>query len=541
MSKSSFVKIRKSELKGLVREDLIDSLSPLFFEDPVLAVQRAGGRVVKESRLRWAAIFTLPRGKRAFVKRDVTRGWVETLKFLLLPSKGRKEWAIAYQLQKKRLPIPVPLGWMERERRGLVKESYYLSEAVGSGSSLMDVVNSDSKRDVSIEALAKEVKAFHDAGLFHKDLHAGNFLWDGESFSLTDLHRSEIVRSLSLNRRLWSLAHLFHSLRSQWGRDDFVQFLDVYFAADPLYLKRKENCIQKIFFSMERLQKRWWRSRTRRCLKESTEFSVRREEGITIFHRRDFLPDRIKTVVGKHETLILEKPADLLKHAPESTVSLVNEGGERICVKQFRYPQWIDRFKEFFRKSKGLKAWIAGNGLSIRGLPSLRVSACMERKNAFGIKDSFLLMEATEQGREMDRYLLKGFENFQTRRHFIKTFARWLSGFHQKNLYHRDMKTCNIVVSEEGGGWQFRLLDLEDVRLDHRVDEKDLFENLLQINTSIPRGITRTDRLRFYREYDRIHPIVQDDKRFFLKLIQKSRERGIVYVSPQGVVEEKWG
>ena len=111
----------------------------------------------------------------------------------------------------------------------------------------------------------------------------------------------------------------------------------------------------------------------------------------------------------------------------------------------------------------------------------------------------------------------------------------------EKNLYHRDMKTCNIVVSEEEGGWQFHLLDLEDVRLDHRVDEKDLFENLLQINTSIPRGITHTDRMRFYREYDRLHPVIQDQKGFLFKLIQKSRERGIVYVSPQGVVEEKWG
>ena len=108
------------------------------------------------------------------------------------------------------------------------------------------------------------------------------------------------------------------------------------------------------------------------------------------------------------------------------------------------------------------------------------------------------------------------------------------------DLYHGDMKTCNVLVSEEGEGWRFRLLDLEDVRLDQPVDEKRLFKNFLQLNTSTPRSMTRTDRMRFYREYQRFKPVIRDDRTFLFKLVQQSKERGIVYVSPQGVVEEKW-
>jgi serine/threonine protein kinase len=101
--------------------------------------------------------------------------------------------------------------------------------------------------------------------------------------------------------------------------------------------------------------------------------------------------------------------------------------------------------------------------------------ACVEKKDAFGVKESYLLMEASEQGAEMDRYLLRGFEDFRKRRLFIQAFARWLSRLHEKDLYHRDMKTCNIVVSEDEEGWKFCLLDLEDVRLNRKVGEKDLF------------------------------------------------------------------
>jgi hypothetical protein len=106
-------------------------------------------------------------------------------------------------------------------------------------------------------------------------------------------------------------------------------------------------------------------------------------------------------------------------------------------------------------------------------------------------------------------------------------------------LYHKDMKTCNILVSENDHSWNFRLLDLEDVVLDKRVTEKKLFRNLLQLNTSTPRAITRMDRMRFFKEYHRLNPIVRNQKILLRRLIEESRKRGLVYVSSQGVVIER--
>ncbi|MBM4309108.1 MAG: hypothetical protein FJ123_20455, partial [Deltaproteobacteria bacterium] len=110
---------------------------------------------------------------------------------------------------------------------------------------------------------------------------------------------------------------------------------------------------------------------------------------------------------------------------------------------------------------------------------------------------------------------------------------------HQKGIYHQDMKACNIVVSENQQAWDFKLLDLEDVRLSEKVNERKLFKSLLQLNTSIPNFVTRTNRLRFFRAYLRQHPIIRNEKEFLLRLIKKSKERGIVYVSPSGVVKER--
>ncbi len=147
-------------------------------------------------------------------------------------------------------------------------------------------------------------------------------------------------------------------------------------------------------------------------------------------------------------------------------------------------------------------------------------------------------MEGVESGQELDRLLLKGFNDLEEKRDFIRQFGRWLAELHKREIYHRDMKTCNLVASGERGHWRFVLLDLEDVRFDASVSEEEVFKSLLQLNTSAPREATRTDRLRFFKEYLNSNPLVLDHRLFLRRLIEESRKRGLVYVSPEGVVTE---
>ena len=533
-------RVSRGEIKGWVREEVLGDLPSTFFDDPISSIQEMGGEVIKESKWRKAALLRLPNGRRGFLKGDKTKGWTEGLKYLFLPSKAQKEFLVASQLKKRGLNIPKPLGWMERIRKGLVRESYYLSEAIGTGVSFIEE-EVKSKEPHSIIELAKTVKKFQDSGLFHQDLHGGNFLWEGGSLFVTDLHRAQVVKRLSLNQRLWNLSHLFHSLRSTWGEEEQLQFMGQYFGGRLDDSQRRRILHQKIYPVMDRLQKRQWRSRTKRCLKESTEFTVRMEKGIRYFHRRDFPLDRLKRVLAEHRSLVREKPFSLIKYSPEVVVSILNDQGEKICLKQFCYPHFWGRMKEHFRRSKGLKSWMAANGMRARGMPSLKPLALVERKNWIGLKESILFMEALANDQEMDRYILKGFEDLYKKRVFIKTFAHWLDGLHRMSVYHKDMKTCNILVSERGETWDFHLLDFEDLLMGEKVNRKKLFRNFLQLNTSTPKVMTKVDRFRFFKEYLRLNPLVKGQKVFLQRLMDASRRRGLVYVSPQGVVIETLG
>jgi tRNA A-37 threonylcarbamoyl transferase component Bud32 len=531
---SYYKKVSVGEIKGWVTEELIRLLPPIFFEDPFSFIGKMGGEVVKASRIRSGAIIPLSNGLRVFLKRDRTKDWIGSIKYLLLPSKGRKEWFIAYQVYKRNLPIPKPLGWLERGRRGFVKESYYLSEAIVSGNALNETPNPP------VLEMAKTVKKIHLAGLFHKDLHAGNFLWDGHTVFLIDLHSAKILRTLSLNQRLWNLSLLFHSLRSVWVEREQSVFMDTYFEGELDYLQKKEEFLQRIHVQMGRLQKRQWRSRTKRCLKESTEFSIQKANRSRYFHRRDFGLDKVKRIVEEHLRLFRENPSSLAKNAPEVSVSIMKDEGVRVCVKHFRNPSLWRTFKDHFRRPKGLKSWVGSHGLKVRGIPSLTPLALVEERRWWGLRESFFLMETSETGQEMDRYILERLGDFQKKRLFTKAFAQWLSQLHQKGVFHQDMKTCNILISENGGGWKFYLLDQEDIFLDERVGSRKLFKSFLQLNTSTPRTVTRTDRLRFLKEYLRGNPILNHPDDFIQKLIKESTRRRIVYVSSQGVIEESF-
>ena len=537
MGTPCFKNISGREVRGVVRDDLLNLLPPDFLKDPVSSVQTMSGKVIKESRWRWAAIVSLPNGQHIFLKRDRSKGWFDYLKYVVSPSKARREWVIATQLQRKNVAVPQPMGWVEKVSAGRVQQSYYISGAVGAGGSAIEEPDR-LKSEKGVIDLAKAVRAIHEAGLYHRDFHAGNFLWHQGSLFLTDLHDARVLQRLSLRKRLWSLTHLLLSLKSIWGEREEIRFLETYFFGEPSLLQKREEYLEQIHDDMDRLQKRHWRSRTKRCLKESTEFTIEKVDRTRCYRRRDFPLDQVQAALREHRTLIREKPFALAKYSPEVVVSIIEVGPQKIGMKQFLPSHRLDRWKERVRRSRGLKAWVGGNGLRARGVPSVKPLALVERKDWRGWHESWLLMEAFEGGQELDRFLFSGFKDLQEKRRFVLEFARWFSHLHQKGIFHKDMKTCNILVVKNGGSWNFFLLDLEDVRFDQPMTEKKFFKNLLQLNTSTPRSMTRADRLRFFKECVRLNPIVANSKMFLKRLSDESRKRGLVYVSPQGVVAE---
>ena len=168
--------------------------------------------------------------------------------------------------------------------------------------------------------------------------------------------------------------------------------------------------------------------------------------------------------------------------------------------------------------------------------------AYAERRKLRLLQEAYYVTESLADDMEMDRYLIRMFEKHagQGLRKFIRHFAEWIGSLHRIGIYHRDLKTCNILIREKPGGWSFSLIDLEDVIQGAKIGIEKILRNLVQINCSVPRFFTYSDRIRFLKGYLRANPVAMDERFFIRRVLEESRSRGIVYVSPQGVVMEKF-
>ena len=105
-------------------------------------------------------------------------------------------------------------------------------------------------------------------------------------------------------------------------------------------------------------------------------------------------------------------------------------------------------------------------------------------------------------------------------------------------IRHRDLKTCNILVIEKDGGWQFAFIDLDYVQIVEEsapIARADWLQALSHLNSSIPKFVSWTERLRFL---DAIPELAGHDRRELVIDVQRiSRGRGRVYISDDGPIE----
>jgi len=403
-------------------------------------------------------------------------------------------------------------------------------------------------RDQVLRLLAETIRKIHDAGLFHRDLHGGNFLvvqGSSPGLYLVDLHQARKQVTVSTSKRLWNIAQIFNSFDSMLDHEAKRQFMLTYGHGYAPFGATLDNSLKRIDGMVRKMVKRHQKSRAKRCLKESTLFTVDRRGGLTIFRRREIEEDEVMDILAAHREMVECQREKLLKYSSKTIVSMINSrgiNGRRVCVKAYRYDTLFDRMRNSLRQPKGKASWVAGNLLFSREICPVKPLAYAERREKGVLQEAFYVAESPGEDLELDRYLVRKFEKppRQDLRRYITQFAEWIGSIHQAGIYHRDLKTCNILVREKTGGWSFSLIDLEDVSHGARIGEERILRNLVQINCSIPRFISYSDRVRFLKGYLKINPVVADQKAFIKRVVDESRRQGILYVSPGGVVEEEF-
>ncbi len=514
-------------------------LPPALLDDAgAFLLRNSPQRPLKETPVRTAFIIPGPKGD-LFLKQYKIRDFTERWKYLVVPSKARKEWQMAQQALAKGVLTPVPLAMAERRKRRLLLDALLITQAIVPSAPLIELIPEKGQEELFF-GTARLLRGAHEAGLFHQDLHAGNILvgMEDKKLYLIDLHRSRFLGSVSRRRRIWNLAQFFYSLQAWLTPEVKKAFLQRYNGEGDVFKGNIEQGLKEIARQEQGIHRRHMRSRTKRCLKESGGFYVVTEQGWQIWGRRGWKPQGLLKIVTRHRNIMAKGKEGLIKTDRRTAVTLFNYKETRLCVKEYRYPGPWQPWKELLRGSKARRGWLMGNGVVVRGIGGIIPQALLERRERGLLKEAFLIMETPAGYVELDRYLVMAFQaqKDDTRREaFLDAFAYFMAHLYLQGIIHRDLKTCNIMVQEGSDTWHFGLIDMDDVRLDKKINRRRFLKGLVQLHTSTPLFIEMSERIRFLSRY--LQLIGRADIREITRgVIKGSRGRQLVYVAPDGDV-----
>jgi hypothetical protein len=211
------------------------------------------------------------------------------------------------------------------------------------------------------------------------------------------------------------------------------------------------------------------------------------------------------------EEWIRSGQARVVKEGPHRIVYRVELPEIVFYLKHNLLPDLRTWLRQLVRPSKARMEYHRALDVASRGLPTV-VPLALGEKNAFlGIGESYLITQSLENTQPLHIYLLGAAKKLddcqktQARQNLAGELGRLLGRIHQAGILHNDLHQGNILLRDNGAGdFSLFLIDLNAVRLGSPLDWSTSLENLAMLNRSFIFRSSRTDRLRFWREYYRV-------------------------------------
>src|SRR5262249_33712282 len=212
---------RAAQVSGVVRWLAGDAARRAEIEDAIARLARGEGVewLRQRDRRRRLARIGLPGGRACFAKHYLARdrhAWRDAGKERLGLAAARREWRTLASLRAAGLPVPAPLAHALLASGEHVLVTEWI-EAVPLAEALAD----RARRRELLAAVGAVVRALHEAGWVHRDLHRANLLIAGGAPVLRDLQAARRARGAAA--RLRDLGRLDHSLRRLLSRGDRVR------------------------------------------------------------------------------------------------------------------------------------------------------------------------------------------------------------------------------------------------------------------------------------------------------------------------------
>lgn len=225
----------------------------------------------------------------------------------------------------------------------------------------------------------------------------------------------------------------------------------------------------------------------------------------------------IKKNLAKHRSRI-QFEIDL----PQTTLFLKRYNKTPIFI---QLKNWFSCQK---RKSMSKLDFEPAEKLTKLGINTPQTIAYGEQWGAVFEKRSFVITKKIPNAQSLEKKLPDCFyqsptsENIKLRRNFIVALAGFIKKFHATSFRHRDLYLCHIFYDIEKN---FHLIDLARAFEPAILAERFQIKDITQLYYSAPgKYFSRSDRLRFYRNYTSCDKLTQSDKKIIRKVLKKAEQ-----------------
>lgn len=381
----------------------------------------------------------------------------DRLRHLLLPRRRWAEWHNLHRLRQARVPAARPVA--KGQSKNSHPEYYFILTEQVAGTHIPFNSGNWARK------LGQYAGFLHRRKVYHADLNRKNFILSPQGeFYLLDAQQVYFPLWMPHRLRISNLGRTIFNLCSLENPESWLTEFSAGYNQDT----SKNIEPRQLIEAARAQQRRRFRSRSKRCCKNSSEFEVLKNKRLHGYKRRDFS-------WGKPELKQAEAEGKFLK----GTHVIAYQG---VCIKKQR--------RKIFHQNRCLASWKMSQALAVRGIAVPRALGYFE------IEDQrYFVAELLDDRLHLNAYL-SALNDESAKRRALSKLARWLRTFHDTDVWQRDFKSSNVLCRQS----DYYMVDLDGVRI-RRLSDQDKIYNLAQLNASISNRLSLKDRLRFYHYY----------------------------------------
>ena len=473
------------------------------------------------------------------------------LKWRLMPFPSQMEFFHLQQARARAVPAAQPLAWAHGcpSRHPI---AILLTASLGPTTTLMEVLKKTpvlgkNQLELCITAAAGLIAKLHCAGIRHRDLHAGNILFNITDSSQAPAAVSAFIADLQNVRieqrsghawadpnrswRIAGLAMLWVGLRIRLEKEMLDRFVRAYLQAVQPHHKWFEDELEEFFRRLNQLADRHERelliSRDRRSLRDSKYSKyIKLDSGWSarvylqskhtpfdsVACHQQFTSEQWQSALS--EPLSLIRSGEILKKGGHNTVVAGNlrigNKDLQVVAKHSRLREGFRGYGQSVRRSRALRQWAWAHALVNRRLPTAWPLAAIEHRPGLLLRESILLCERIPNSLSLRKMILQNALPKETapRRALTQQLAELLAEIRRTGFRHRDCKANNILIqhcAEREPAYRAYLIDLDGLSYRRAAVNGVGHEALIRLGASVVSqpNLNRTDFARFFRCYIR--------------------------------------